>query len=373
MSTRIVTCVVILTLVAIGWGGGVRSYAQEGGDGPPAVGSPASIVGLEGAEVAQITVTEVEDPFEDLDPDAAPDRSYRYVLVHIEVENTGFRPFLAASNSISLQDADGFLYYQTFLPRSQEQIAADPDFPNEAIAPGDSASGAIGFQVLESADLVRVVYQPAFDRLIFLADLTQEGTAPPADDEDAATPASDDEDAGDIGSADDSAVTDDGGQDTGTDLTGDDEDADADDADDPAGDDGGDTTSVDVSAAECDDIQAWLDDVSPELDVLSEALDDVVAEDPIAPETLEDAAADLEDAADDLRDSNPPESMESSVELLADALDGYAAAYLDAAEDGEEISVEDFFDDLDTSEPDALLDEVGTASGPILEACGIDA
>jgi hypothetical protein len=364
MSKRIVTCVVVLTLIAIGWGRGVRSYAQEG-DGPPAVGSPVSIIGLEGAEVAQITVTEVENPFEDIDPSAAPNRSYRYVLVHLVVENTGSRPFLAATNSVSLQDADGFLYLQTFLPRSEEQIAADPDFPNEEIAPGDTASGVIAFEVLESADLVRVVYQPAFDRLIFLADLTQEGAAPPADDEEA-TPATDDEDdTGDAGAADDTADTDDAGADTGTDVS--------DDADDPAGDDLDETASVDVSAGECDDVQAWLDDVTPQLDVLSETLDDVAAEDPIAPETLEDAAADLQEAADNLRDSDPPDLMEESADLLAEALDGYAAIYLDAAEAGEEISVEDFFTNLDTSEPDALLDEVGTVSDPILAACGIDA
>jgi hypothetical protein len=378
MGKRIVTGLVVLTLIAIGWGSGVRSYAQEGGDGPPAAGNPVSIIGLDGTEIARITITEVEDPFEDIDPNAAPDRSYRYVLVHLAVENTGSRPFLAASNSVSLQDADGFLYPQTFLPRSEEQIAADPDFPNGEIAPGDTASGVIAFEVLESADLVRVVYQPAFDRLIFLADLTQQGAAPPAnEDEDAAaTPATDDEEAGESGTADDSAGTedsdDDAGADTGTDVSGDDEDAAPDDADDPAGDDG-DTAAVDVSAGDCDDIQAWLDDVTPQLDLLSETLDDVAADDPITPETLEDAAADLQEAADNLRDSDPPDLMEESADLLAEALDGYAAIYLEAAEEGEEISVEDFFTNLDTSEPDALLDEVGTVSDPVFDACGIDA
>ncbi len=398
MRTRILTCVVVLTLVVIGLGRGVRSHAQEGGDGPPAVGSPVTIIGVDGSEVAQITVTEFEDPFEDYDPNSPPERSYRFVLVHLEIENTGTRPYAASAYGVSLQDADGFLYLQTYLFRTEEQIAADPDFPTEDIEPGDSASGVVAFQVLETADLVRVVYQPSYDRLIFLADITQEGAAPSADDDEAvATPASDDEgDAGNTGTGTDAADTDNSGDaasgdpsdddgddadsDTDADSDPDDGTADADvdtdgdaDADDPAGGDGGDTASVDVSSDDCDDIQAWLDDVTPELDVLSETLDAVAAEDPIAVETLEDAAADLQEAADNLRDSDPPEQMEEAAELLADALDGYADIYLEAAEEGDEISVEDFFNNLDTSEPDALFDEVGTVSDPVLNACGIDA
>ena len=251
------------------------------------------------------------------------------MLVHLEVENTGARPYLANAYGVSLQDADGFLYLQSYLFRTEEQIADDPDFPNEEIQPGDTASGVVAFQVLNSADLIRVVYQPAYDRLFFLADLTQEGAAPPADDDDTATPASDDAaDADDVEPADDSAEggntgdldagdsSDDAGSDADDNLDGSDSDADADadedsadaDAGDSAGDDGDDAASVEVSADDCDDIQDWLDTVTPELDVLSETLDDVFAEDPIAVETLEDAAADLQEAADNLRDSNPPDA-----------------------------------------------------------------
>src|SRR5215207_1901674 len=207
MRTRILTCVVVLTLIAIGLGRGMGSLAQEGEDGPPAVGSPVAIIGVEGTEVAQITVTEVEDPYEDFDPGSPPDTSYHYVLVHLEVENTGVRPYLANAYGVSLQDADGFLYLQSYLFRTEEQIADDPDFPNEEIAPGDTASGVVAFQVLDSADMVRVVYQPTYDRLFFLADLTQEGAPPPIDDEeDAATPASEDADsAGEVEPTDDFA------------------------------------------------------------------------------------------------------------------------------------------------------------------------
>jgi len=380
------TGVVVLTLIAIGLGRGMGSLAQEGEDGPPAVGSPVAIIGVEGTEVAQITVTEVEDPYEAFDPGSPPDTSYHYVLVHLEVENTGVRPYLANAYGVSLQDADGFLYLQSYLFRTEEQIADDPDFPNEEIAPGDTASGVVAFQVLDSADMVRVVYQPTYDRLFFLADLTQEGAPPPIDDEeDAATPASEDADsAGEVEPADDTAESGDSGDldsgdtsddaDTASDSDPDADDADVDtDADDPTGDDSGNSASVDVSADDCDDIQEWLDTVTPELDVLSETLDDVAAEDPITIDTLEDAAADLQEAADNLRDSDPPELMQESTDLLADALDGYADLYLEAAEAGDDISVEDFFTSLDTSEPDALLDEVGTASDSILEACGIDA
>lgn len=378
-KTRYLAFVVILALLGLG---GVRSVvlAQDGGTGPPPVGGAVPVVGVEGSEAAQITVTEVEDPFEDYDPNVPPERSYHFVLLHIDVENTGSRPYAFNSYGITLQDADGFLYQQIFLYRPEEQVAADPEFTSEAIEAGDTVSGVIGFQVLDGAELVRIVFQPAFDRLIFLADLTVEGAAPPpndADDAAAATPAAADDDAtadSDSDTADAAADTD-AETDTDTDTEGDADtetdtetavDADAnEDAD-------ADVAAVEVSDEECDDVQTWLDDVTPELEVLEETLDAIFADDPVTPETLSDAAADLEDAAVAIRDSDPPAAIEDAATALADALDAYAAAYAAAADAGDDIPLLDFGAEVDTSEADAFLDDVGDLSTPVLDAFGIE-
>lgn len=374
MKPRLVAFLVVLTLLGLG---GVRApaSAQEGG-ADAGIGTAVPVIGTEGGEVARITVTEIEDPFEDYDPGAEPERSYHYVLLHLDVENTGSRPYTFDAYGVTLQDAEGFLYQQTFVSRPEDQATADPEFTGEEIEAGDVASGVIGYQILNGAELVRVVFQPQFDRLIFLADLTVEGASPPPDDAadtDDATPATSDDEEDADADADADAATDDADASDDTGDTGtDDADADAD-ADAGTDDADGDAAALDLSDAECDDVQAWIDDVTPSLEVLEETLDAIFSEDPISPDTLTDAAADLEDAAGSIRDSDPPAVLEEAATALADALDAYAEAYSDAAASGDDIPLADFGSTVDTAEADAFLEDVTTLSDPALEACGIDA
>lgn len=377
MKLKMIAFMVAVALLGLG---GLRApiAAQGDGSGQPGVGTAVPIIGTEGGEVARVTVTEIEDPFEDYDAGTEPERSYHYVLLHIEVENTGNRPYIFDAYGVTLQDAEGFLYQQTFLSRPDDLAVSDPEFTGEEQEAGDTLSGVIGYQVLNGAELVRVVFQPQFDRLIFLADLTVAGAAPPADDTaDAdATPADDADATNDTADTDattdvdtntaaatDTDTTDDTGDDTGT----------TDDAD-AADDAGTDDTAValDLSDEECDDVQIWLDDVTPALETFEDTLNTLFSEDPITPELLLDASAEMADAADVIRDSDPPAALDDAAAALADALDGYADAYADAADAGEDIPLADFQSAIDTAEADAFFEDVSTFADPVLETCEIE-
>src|SRR5262245_22644452 len=98
---------------ALAWRGRLAS-AQDGTPaagcaGDPAVGDTVAVVGPDGEPVIDLTVTELIDPFEDYDPRGAPARGQRYVVVQVDVEAVGPRPFAIDPSAFTLQDADGFV------------------------------------------------------------------------------------------------------------------------------------------------------------------------------------------------------------------------------------------------------------------------
>jgi hypothetical protein len=142
----------------------------------PDVGSTISILGTEGTEVATVAVTDLTDPFADYDPGSPPQRGFHFVTVVVTIANTGTRPFEVNPSDVSLVDADGFRYAQGGLYRGSESAPPDLEYNGE-LAPGDEATGLIGFQVLNGVEIAEVIYAPDSDRLISLVD---RHTDPPA-------------------------------------------------------------------------------------------------------------------------------------------------------------------------------------------------
>ncbi|MCC6312761.1 MAG: DUF4352 domain-containing protein [Thermomicrobiales bacterium] len=157
--------------------------AQESG-GDPALGQPAVFIGPEGVEVARITVEEIVDPFRDYASYSAPQRGYHYVLLRVAVVNEDDRPLTFDPATIAVQDRDGFLAYATSISRTEESTATDPDLAYGDIEAGAEARGVVAMPVINGADLIRVVFTPARDRLVVLADLREpsgaQATAAPA-------------------------------------------------------------------------------------------------------------------------------------------------------------------------------------------------
>jgi len=164
------------------------SLATFAGQGP-ALGESVTIVGHDGYEAAQVTVSDMADPFEEYDPNSPPRRGSHYALLTVSVSNTGPRPFESNPRNFYILDSDGFLIEPIHIPRDFDQF---PEMEyNSELPQGDEASGTIGFEILSGTTPIAVVYAPSSDRLITVADLS----AAPSDDDMAipvATPAASD-------------------------------------------------------------------------------------------------------------------------------------------------------------------------------------
>jgi hypothetical protein len=149
----------------------------------PAQGTPVHVRGNDGSDVADVTVDKVTDPFTDYDASSPLRRGNHYVLVTLTITNTGVRPLEVSPGAFYLVDTDGFLMRSTSVYRDTSLL---PDLQNGELAPGDSVSGAVGFEVLNGVTLTGVIYAPQSNRMLTIADLTvapsavATPTAPPA-------------------------------------------------------------------------------------------------------------------------------------------------------------------------------------------------
>lgn len=87
------------------------------------------------------------------------------------IDNTGSRPLQFDPSTVAVQDVEGFLYRPGYVSRTPESMEAEPDFSYGEIAPGASLQGALEIPVINGTELARVIFQPAHDRLIILANL----------------------------------------------------------------------------------------------------------------------------------------------------------------------------------------------------------
>lgn len=218
MRLRLLAILAILALVGAS---GSQALASVNG---PAQGDPASVINFDGDELATITVTDLQDPFEEYSEFSEPEEGTRFVMAQIEVENTGERPFEFSEYDVYVRDTLGRTYGSTYVAPEDDFEEENPPLEGANMGSGDSISGAIYFVVFEDADLSDILYQSTGNDtsvLISIADLNEsEAGGGGSDDADAgdedATPDGDDADTGD----DDAAADDDS-------SSADDEDADA--------------------------------------------------------------------------------------------------------------------------------------------------
>jgi hypothetical protein len=162
------------------------------GEEPPALGAPVSIVDSEGGS-GSITVSEVVDPFEDVDPGQTPPEGGRFVMVTLVNENTSDGRFFVEPYGLLLRDENGNLWSATSVTRLEETELI-PDITSAQLAPGDRLSGAVVFVVPEGTGLAGIYTSPVSGQLLQLADLERGpdgdagATADAADDQPQGTP-----------------------------------------------------------------------------------------------------------------------------------------------------------------------------------------
>jgi hypothetical protein len=139
------------------------------GEEPPALGETVSIVDSEGGS-GSVTVSEVVDPFTDIDPSQTPPEGARFVMLSLVYENTSDGRFFVEPYGLLLRDEDGNLWNSTSVTRLEETELI-PDITSAQLAPGDRLSGAVVFVVPEGIGLAGIYTSPVSGQLVQLADL----------------------------------------------------------------------------------------------------------------------------------------------------------------------------------------------------------
>jgi hypothetical protein len=160
------------------------------GEPAPAVGDVIPLPDSEGG-TGSVMVSEVIDPFEDIDPTQTPPEGTRFVLVTLVYENTSDGRFSIEPYGLLLRDTNGDLWTATSVSRPEETRIV-PDLTGAQLAPGDRLSGAVVFAVPVGVGVSGVYDSPVSGQFVQLAELGEGAGAataePVAEEGDAGTP-----------------------------------------------------------------------------------------------------------------------------------------------------------------------------------------
>jgi len=160
-------------------GNSVVAQGSKNAVGANPIGKPITVYNADREEAAEITLVEIEDPFEDYEEYGEPQRDERFILVTVKVEVTGERPFEFQPYNLSLLDSLGHLQSRGFISRTDKSTVANPDLEEGNLLPGEEVIGALPFNVAADAELTQLVYSGYNDVqvLYLVADLTAEPEA----------------------------------------------------------------------------------------------------------------------------------------------------------------------------------------------------
>ena len=138
-------------------------------DGPTQPGEEVTFTDPDGIIRGTIAVREVADPFTGYDPSYAAEPGVRYVMLTVTYQAALDQQMDAQPYEIMLQSDDGRLWDSVYVPRPADSTI--PDLQPQQLAPDNRISGVITYAVPEDVVIQRVVYQPAYDRLLTLLQL----------------------------------------------------------------------------------------------------------------------------------------------------------------------------------------------------------
>lgn len=286
----------------------------------PAFGDPVDLLDSNAQPTGVVTVEEWLDPLPDLDPSSQPNRGYHYAGALVTIENTGDSILPVDPYSFTMIDADG---YQNFATSAYRPSSETPDLEYADLAPGESMTGLVTFQVFNSSTPAMIVHDEN-DRFSLLATFDEAPAVPaltdlPTVDAIYSGPAPDDGD-----------TSDDSSDDT---------------ADEPA----------EEVSEDCQALEDWILGIFAQLDE-NEALADFDIESAadMSVEELEAARDALEDVLDDLEGEEAPslgveflDTLIAFIEYMIDGLD----QIIEAAENGDDVQAA--VDEV-TSDEDAI-------------------
>jgi hypothetical protein len=166
MQRRSSVALVLIVLVAM-LAGTSAIVAQ---DAPPQVGDDITFIDPDGIIRGTVAVRELADPFTDFDPNYPPEPGVRYVVLTVTFQAALDQTLEARPAEIMLQTTDGRLYESTYVPRPGDSPI--PDLQSQDLAPDNRISGIVAYKVPEDGIVSRILYQPTYDRLIELAEVS---------------------------------------------------------------------------------------------------------------------------------------------------------------------------------------------------------
>jgi hypothetical protein len=292
------------------------------GEEPPALGESVSIVDSEGGS-GSVTVSEVVDPFEDVDPGQTPPEGGRFVMVTLVYENTSDDRFFVEPYGLLLRDENGNLWSATSVTRLEETELV-PDITSAQLAPGDRLSGAVVFVVPEGTGLAGIYTSPVSGQLLQLAELESDSD----DETGATTDAPDDESEG--------------------------------------------TPAASMATGACADLEQWLAGARERIQRAGEmSLEDATLEDLDSLAEHVDEYAELAEAQ--LAEQAPPEA-EAAAKALAATLQAYSDSIdqiLTANDPGKDVALE-MVEGMNTfNDAGSRLNDIEAELNTIAEECGL--
>lgn len=136
---------------------------------PVAAGTPVSIMGTDGSQVAQVTVIGVTAPFTGYDSASAPPRGSSYVALEVEVTNTGAGVLSVSPSDFWAIDRDGFVLTSAYVTRTDTTI---PDYTYIDLNPGESQRGILIYPIFADVPLAQVNYGDGYTSINVVADLS---------------------------------------------------------------------------------------------------------------------------------------------------------------------------------------------------------
>jgi hypothetical protein len=133
------------------------------------LGEPTTIVDYDGTSWAEITASDLEDPFTAYQQGYDPERGQHYVLVNLTITNTGERPLNFDPSAFYLVDKEGFAYSLDYLTFPDDSPLKNLEY-TDSLEPGASVSGVITFQVVNGVESSAIVFLGRGDRLVTIVD-----------------------------------------------------------------------------------------------------------------------------------------------------------------------------------------------------------
>jgi hypothetical protein len=153
-----------------------ESTPAEGASGgnvtDPELGDLVAYISESGSPIAELRSTEVDLDWDEYSEYYVSKTGFSYVAVVVEITNLGSRGSLVVrADDFRLQDVDGFYYTRSWADAAEdaELVPAEGEV---AIRSGDTEEIVLVYEVLEGIELSNLFWQPEYERLLTVVDLS---------------------------------------------------------------------------------------------------------------------------------------------------------------------------------------------------------